>query len=58
MNDKQTQTAIRLPDSLLERIDRLAGRMSKPGLRVTRAEALRRIAFLGADALEAELKKR
>ncbi len=53
-----TQTAIRLPDSLLARIDKLAKRSSPTGVHVTRAEILRRAAFLGVEQLEAEDKKR
>lgn len=65
MNDKraeQIQTAIRLPKSLLKRIDRLAGIMSRPGLGdVTRAEVHRLAVFQGVERLErleAERKKR
>lgn len=60
MNDHeaQIQTAIRLPESLLKRIDRLAKGMSTPGIRITRADVLRRIAVEGVDRLEAEQKKR
>jgi predicted transcriptional regulator len=40
---KQTQTAIRLPDDLLGRLDRLAAKMSKerPGMVVTRSDVVR-----------------
>jgi predicted DNA-binding protein len=57
MKDKpgaQIQTAIRLPESLLDRLDRIAARMSKPERRVTRAEVLRMAAFHGVAQLEAE----
>jgi predicted transcriptional regulator len=53
-----TQTAIRLDDELLERIDKIAERMSPPGIHVTRSEALRRSVLLGIVHLEAETKKR
>lgn len=56
--EPQTQTAIRLPDSLLARIDKLATRLSQPGMAVTRAEVLRLAAFRGVADLEAEAKKR
>jgi predicted DNA-binding protein len=59
MNDKtevQVQTAIRLPRSLLTRLDKMAERMSRPGMPVTRAEVLRLAAHKGVDLLEAELK--
>lgn len=56
MNPKQetqTQTAIRLPDSLLERIDKIAERMSQPGINpVTRAEVIRLFVTQGADRAE------
>lgn len=53
-----TQTAIRLPDDLLDRIDKIAARMSPQGVRVTRAEVHRRAVFLGVKQLEEETKKR
>jgi predicted DNA-binding protein len=56
--ESTTQTAVRLPNSLLERIDKIAERMSPLGVHVTRAEILRRAAFLGVKQLEAEQKKR
>ena len=56
--DEQIQTAIRLPKSLLKRLDKLAERMSRQGMRVTRAEALRLAAFEGTAVLEAEGKQR
>ena len=58
MKEPQTQTAIRLPDPLLARIDKLAKRMSQPGVRITRADAIRLALFRGIDTLEAEGKKR
>jgi predicted transcriptional regulator len=58
MNDKQTQTAIRLDDALLERVDKLAERMSQPGLRVTRVDVLRLTIFRGMAELEAAEKKK
>jgi len=60
MSDKQeqqVQTAIRLPESLLDRVDKLAETMSQPGMRVTRAEVLRLAAYRGVDQLEAERKR-
>lgn len=53
-----TQTAIRLDDELLERIDKIAKGMSPPGVHVTRSEVLRRAAILGVGQLESEAKKR
>ena len=61
MNEKaehQVQTAIRLPESLLARVDKLAEAMSRPGMRVTRAEVLRLAAHKGVDDLEEERKKK
>jgi predicted DNA-binding protein len=55
--EQQVQTAIRLPESLLARVDKLAERMSRPGMRVTRAEVLRLAAFQGVDKLETEKKR-
>jgi len=57
-SDPQVQTAIRLPESLLDRVDKLAEKMSQPGMRVTRAEVLRLATFRGIDQLEGEGKKR
>jgi len=56
--DHQVQTAIRLSEALLARIDKIAERMSQPGMQVTRAEVLRLAAFRGVAAIEAEGKKR
>lgn len=61
MNDKrkhQTQTAIRLTDELLERVDRLAERMSAAGVPITRADVHRLAVLRGVERLEAERKKR
>ena len=57
MNDKQEQqvpTSIRLSESVLERADKVADRMSRPGLRVTRADVLRLATHQGLEQLEAE----
>jgi len=61
VTDKQetlVQTAVKVPESLLERADEVATKMSQPGMRVTRAEVLRMAMFKGVEALEAEKKKR
>ena len=55
--DQQVQTAIRLPESILDRADKLAERLSEPGRRCTRAEALRMAVFKGIESLESEKKK-
>lgn len=54
----QVQTALRLPEGLLDRIDALAKRMSQPGMVVTRAEILRVATFKGVELLEAEAEKK
>ena len=54
----QTQIAIRLPDSLLARIDDIAEYMSKAGIPVTRAEVHRLAVSRGVAELEADRKKR
>jgi predicted transcriptional regulator len=56
--EPQTQTAIRLPDSFLVRIDKIAENMSRRGMRITRSDALRIAMFEGAAVLEAEGKKK
>jgi predicted DNA-binding protein len=56
--EKQVQTAIRVPASWLVRLDKIAERLSQPGMRVTRAEALRVATARGIVELEAETKKR
>ena len=61
MSEKQeqtVQTAIRVPESWLTRLDKVAENMSQPGMRVTRTEVLRLAAYRGLEALEAEKKKR
>lgn len=61
MNGKQEtqiQTAIRLPESVLKRVDKLAEHMSQPGARTARAAALRHALLRGLSELEAERKKR
>ncbi len=56
--EKHVQTAIRIPESLLERLDKLAEKMSRPGVRLLRADAMRDAIFRGVDVMEAEVKKR
>lgn len=57
MKEPQVQTAIRLPESLLKRIDKIALSMSEPGRHCTRAEALRIAVTHGVDKLETGKKK-
>ncbi len=52
--ENQTQTAIRIPDSLLERMDKLAEQMSKPGLQISRADVHRLGLFRGIGEMEKE----
>jgi predicted DNA-binding protein len=54
--EQQVQTAIRLSPALLKRIDKLADRMSRPGVRATRADVHREAVFLGVELLEARHK--
>lgn len=61
MSDKQEQTiqtAIRLPESFMTRLDKIAEKMSQPGMKVTRIEVLRLAAYRGLTELEGEIKKR
>jgi Arc/MetJ-type ribon-helix-helix transcriptional regulator len=52
--ETQIQTAVRLPESLLKRIDELVKSMSQsqPGMHVTRTDAMRHALFLGVAQLE------
>lgn len=52
--EAQVQTAIRLPAEMLERVDKIAERMSQQGLRVRRAEVIRLTIHKGISVLEAE----
>lgn len=56
--EEQIQTAIRIPKSLLRRIDRLAEHMSKEGMLITRADVHRIAIFDGVAGLEAKSKKK
>ena len=56
--EHQVQTAVRVPESWLERLDRLAEGMSRPGVPATRAGALRSALHRGLVELEKEGKKR
>lgn len=52
------QTAIRLTESFMNRLDKFAVHMSRPGLRVTRTEVLRIAAIRGLEQLEEERRKK
>ena len=56
--ENHVQTAVRIPESWMERLDKIAEQMSRPGMRVTRAEALRLSAIHGIEYFEAEGKKK
>ena len=56
--EEQIQTALRLPKSVMERLDKLAELMSDPGMPVKRTEVLRRTVFMGLAQLEAEAMRR
>jgi predicted DNA-binding protein len=56
--DPQVQTAIRLPESLLARLDKLAMRLSRPGAPATRSSMLRLATEYGVERIEMETKKR
>jgi len=52
------QTAFRIPNLLLSRVDKIANQMSTPGKRINRSEAIRMALYRGVDQLESEGKKR
>jgi predicted DNA-binding protein len=56
-HEPQIQTAIRISESLLKRIDKLAERLSKGGFPFTRADVHRRAVELGMAQLEQGEKK-
>lgn len=56
--EPQVQAAFRVPRSFLERVDRVAERMSRPGLRLIRTDVLRMASFKGLELLEAENSRR
>lgn len=55
--EKLIQYGVRLSAKVLERVDKLAERMSTHGMRYTRAEILRIAMYRGVEQLEAEKKK-
>jgi predicted DNA-binding protein len=48
------QTAVRLDPELLVRLDAVATKLSRPGLEVTRADAIRIALATGLQAIEKE----
>ena len=59
MPGKQTQTAFRLPDELIERIDAHARRMAEtmPGVTFTRADAVRALLTIALDQVEPKRRR-
>lgn len=53
--ERTIQTAVRFPASWLPRLERIAERLSSPGIDVSQAAAIRAVMSRGLDALEAEL---
>lgn len=53
--ERTVQTAVRFPASWLPRLERIAERLSSPGIDVSQASAIRAVMARGLDALEAEL---
>ena len=53
--ENEIQTAIRLPGLVLKRFDKLAGQLSVPGTKVTRADVHRQVIYRGLDKLEEEV---
>ncbi len=52
------QMSVRVPESWNERLDKLADKMSQPGITLTRTEVLRLALHHGIEKLESEGKKR
>ena len=52
------QTAVRLDPELLARLDAAAAKLSRPGLVLTRADAIRIALATGIEAIEREPAKR
>lgn len=48
------QTAVRLETDVIARLDAIAAKMSRPGLDVTRTDALRIALMTGMQAIEKE----
>lgn len=50
--EEHVQTAVRVPKSWISRLDKIAEKLSSPGARVTRADALRMATHFGMNELE------
>jgi hypothetical protein len=57
--EDQTQVALRLPQDMLDRVDRYQLQLSKtvPGVQVTRADAFRALLTLALDHVEGRRKR-
>jgi hypothetical protein len=53
-NAETTQVAVRLAPDLLRRLDAAARRLSRPGLELTRADAMRIALETGLQSIEKE----
>jgi hypothetical protein len=51
------QVTFKIPDAWIAQADALASAMSRPGLTITRTDALRQALAKGLDVLGAEIKK-
>ncbi len=51
---EKAQLAIRLDTGLIKRLDAVAARLSRPGLAVTRTDAVRIALLTGLEAIERE----
>lgn len=54
---EKSQLAIRLEAELIKRLDAVAERLSRPGLTVTRTDAVRVALLTGLEAIEREGKR-
>lgn len=53
----QLQTAVRLPEALVQRIDRHVGHLNRNGLQITRSDVIRLAASQGMDVIEKQRKE-
>lgn len=51
------QTAFRVPNLLLDRVDKIARKMSRPGVRIKRSAVLRMALYRGVNQIESEGSK-
>jgi predicted DNA-binding protein len=54
VSEKTTQVAVRLSGALLHRLDAAARKLSRPGLDITRADAIRIALETGLQSIEKE----